>query len=479
MHWGTEHAGTSEEQVSQMSELRAEPRQPRQALAGVRPRSPAEALEPTRAPQRPRGAKIRRDRPRLNRAVKWLSGLLTLMLVGLLGAGGVGAYLYHQMDAAGPLDVTRSVAVPKGEGRIEIAARLEREGIIKDRYAFVVGHIYQSWGNKKNFELKAGEYEIKRQASLRQVMETLVEGRSVQFKLTIPEGLTSQQIVERLKADPNLTGEIASVPKEGALMPDTYRFAKGMSRQEILDWMMAEQKKLVAEAWKTRQQGLPYQTVEQALVMASIVEKETGRDDERDRVAAVFVNRLRKNMRLQSDPTIIYGIVGGQGPLGRPITRSDIDTRTPYNTYQIDGLPPGPICNPGRNAIKATLSPAKTNDLYFVADGTGGHTFSQNLKDHNTAVATWRKVEREARARQDAANETRAVSRGMVGTEEVPEQAPAAVEATPAAPAAAAAAAAAAAMVGKSTLKSVVKKGKTAAPATQAKSVPAPPPAKK
>lgn len=442
-----------------MSEPRADQRSPRQALAGVRPRSPAEALEPTRAPQRPRGAKIRRDRPRLNRAVKWLSGLLTLMLLALAGAGGVAAYLFHQLDAVGPLDVTRAVAIPKGEGRIDIAARLEREGIINDRYSFVVGHIYQSWGNKKNFELKAGEYEIKRQSSLRQVMDTLVEGRSVQFKLTIPEGLTSQQIIERLKADPNLTGDIANVPKEGSLMPDTYRFAKGMSRQEIIDWMTSEQKKLVAEAWKTRQQGLPFQTVEQALVMASIVEKETGRDDERDRVAAVFVNRLRKNMRLQSDPTIIYGIVGGQGSLGRSITRSDIDTKTAYNTYQIDGLPPTPICNPGRNAIKAALNPAKTNDIFFVADGSGGHTFTQNLKDHNSAVANWRKFEREAKARQEAAGATRAVSRGLVGVEEP--EVPATSEAPVAGTAAAAAAAAAAAVA--------VKKGKagSAAPATQ------------
>lgn len=452
-----------------MSEQRAEPRQPRQALAGVRPRSPAEALEPTRAPQRPRGAKIRRDRPRLNRAVKWLSGLLTLLLIGVIGAGGVAAYLFHQMDAAGPLDVTRAVAIPKGEGRIEIAARLEREGIINDRYAFVVGHIYQSWGNKKNFELKAGEYEIKRQASLRQVMETLVEGKSVQFKLTIPEGLTSQQIIERLRANPELTGEIASVPKEGALMPDTYRFAKGMSRREIVDWMMAEQRKLLAEAWKTRQQGLPFQTMEQALVMASIVEKETGREDERDRVAAVFVNRLRKSMRLQSDPTIIYGIVGGQGSLGRPITRSDIDTKTAYNTYQIDGLPPGPICNPGRNAIKATLNPAKTNDLYFVADGTGGHTFSQNLKDHNAAVANWRKIEKEAKARQEAAGATRAVSRGLVGTEEAADTPPAESAAPSSAAAAAAAAGAAAAAA------AAAKKAKSPPP-VQAKSIPAPPP---
>jgi UPF0755 protein len=450
-----------------MSERRAEAPQPRMALSGVRPRSPAEALEPTRAPQRPRGARIRRERPRLNRAVKWLSGVLTLMLIALIASGGIAAYLMHQMDAPGPLDVTRSVAIPKGEGRIEIAARLEREGIINDRYAFVVGHIYHSWGNKKTFELKAGEYEIKRQSSLRQVMDTLVEGKSVQFKLTIPEGLTSQQIVERLKADPNLAGEITSVPKEGALMPDTYRFAKGMSRQEILDWMMAEQRKLLAEAWRNRQPGLPYQTMEQALVMASIVEKETGRDDERDRVAAVFVNRLRKGMRLQSDPTIIYGIVAGQGSLGRPITRSDIDTKTAYNTYQIDGLPPGPICNPGRSAIKATLNPAKTNDLFFVADGTGGHTFTQNLKDHNAAVANWRKIEKEARAKQEASGANRA-SRGLVGGEEpAPDSAEGASPAS-AAPAAAAGAAAAAAAA------AAAKKSKAA---TQAKTIPAPAPA--
>lgn len=390
-----------------MSDRRVEP-QPRPSAVGVRPRSPAEALEPTRAPPRPRGAKIRRERPRLNRAVKRLSALLTSLLVALLAFGAGAAYFVGQIDQPGPLDVTRTVAIPRGEGRIDIAARLEREGVINDRYAFIIGHIYHSWGSKKNFELKAGEYEIKRNASLRQVMDTLVEGKSVQFNVTVPEGLTSQQIVERLKADPNLTGEIGAIPAEGTLMPQTYRFAKGMTRQEIVDWMLSGQKKALAEAWKGRQQGLPYQTMEQALVMASIVEKETGREDERLRVAAVFVNRLRKNMRLQSDPTIIYGIVGGQGSLGRPITRADIDTRTAHNTYQIDGLPPTPICNPGLAAIRATLNPAKTSDLYFVADGKGGHVFTTNLKDHNEAVANWRKFEREQKAQASAAAQQQA-----------------------------------------------------------------------
>jgi UPF0755 protein len=398
-----------------MSDRRAEAQQSRSQRGDVRPRSPAEALEPMRAPSRPRGAKIRRERPRLNRTVKWMSGLLTSVLMLLAVSGAAAAYLYHQLDAPGPLDVTRSIAIPRGEGRIEIAARLEREGVINNRYAFILGHIYHSWGNKKNFDLKAGEYEIKRTASLRQVMDTLVEGKSVQFNLTIPEGLTSQQIIERLKADPNLVGDLGGVPPEGTLRPQTYRFAKGMSRQEILDWMLAEQKKVLAEAWKARQPGLPFQTMEQALVMSSIVEKETGREDERTRVAAVFVNRLRKGMRLQSDPTIVYGIAGGQGSLGRPISRADIDGKTAYNTYQIDGLPPTPICNPGLAAIKATLNPAKTSDLFFVVEGgTGRHVFTQNLKDHNAAVASLRRYEREAKARPEAGSvqnqPTRAVS---------------------------------------------------------------------
>lgn len=328
--------------------------------------------------------------------------------------GTFAALLSHQFDSPGPLDVTRTFAVPKGEGRIATAARLEREGMIASRWAFVAGHILQGYfTSKKNFELKAGEYEIKKGASMRQILEVLAEGKSVLAKITIPEGLTSQQVVERIMADPNLTGELTQIPAEGSLMPDTYRYSKGMARQELIERMQAEQQKFVAGIWERRAKDLPVQTVEQAIVLASIVEKETGRADERERVAAVFVNRLRKGMRLQSDPTIIYGIVGGQGALGRPITRTDIDTPTSYNTYTISGLPPGPICNPGRSALEATLNPAKTTDLYFVADGTGGHTFSDTLKEHNAAVQTWRKVEREMRAKQPEplGQQTRAVSR--------------------------------------------------------------------
>ncbi len=235
------------------------------------------------------------------------------------------------------------------------------------------------------------------------MLETLAQGKAVLYRLTIPEGLTSQQVVARLRADENLSGDVTDVPPEGSLLPDTYRFSRGMARSDILERMQADQRRFVAAIWDKRQPGLPIQSIEQALILASIVEKETGRADERERVAAVFVNRLRRKMRLQSDPTIVYGIAGGQGTLGRPITRADIDTRTPYNTYQIDGLPPTPIANPGRATIQATLNPAKTQDLYFVADGNGGHTFTTTLKEHNEAVQVWRKVERDIRARQAAA----------------------------------------------------------------------------
>lgn len=378
---------------------------------GTRPRSPAEILEPARAPANPRGRRPRRESRKVKGFVRFVSGVMTTLLLALGLLGGVGVLLYRQFEQPGPLEVSRTIAIPKGDGRIEIAERLEREGIISSRWVFMLNHLMRSrFGAQKAGELKAGDYEFKKNASMSQVLDTLIEGRSILQKLTIPEGLTSQQIVERLKADENLTGEIAEIPDEGTLLPDTYRFSKGMSRQELIDRMRDEQQRVLATAWEKRQPDLPLASPADALILASIVERETGRADERERVAAVFVNRMRKKMRLQSDPTIIYGLVGGAGSLGRGITRAEIDQKTPYNTYQIDGLPPTPICNPGRPAIEATLNPAKTKDLYFVADGTGGHDFSESLKEHNAAVANWRKIEREAK-KDDAANGTRAASR--------------------------------------------------------------------
>jgi UPF0755 protein len=337
-----------------------------------------------------------------------MDGLLSFVLLLLLAGATVAVLLRMHFDQPGPLAHATVAVIPKGEGVYEIASRLEREGVVSDRRLFMaqylVERLYSNVLEERPIQLKAGEYEIRKQASLRQVLETLNEGKAVLYKITIPEGLTSAQVVERLKTEPNLEGELTEIPAEGTLLPDTYKFSRGMARQELVDRMRSEHQRFVAAMWEKRQRGLPLQTPEQAVVLASIVEKETGRADERDRVAAVFVNRLKAKMRLQSDPTIVYGLVTGQGSLGRPITRADIDNRNLYNTYQIDGLPPTPICNPGRSAIESTLNPAKTQDLYFVADGTGGHTFSASLKEHNSAVQVWRKAEREMRAKQAEAN---------------------------------------------------------------------------
>lgn len=368
-------------------------------------RSPAERLEPGRAPSRPRGLEAREPSRFLSGLVRVASGLLTLTLVTMLATGATGVILYNQYERPGPLDATRTVVIPKGEGRIAIAERLEKEGVIANRWTFVAGHLFESaFGVRKSLEMKAGEYDIKEHASMRQVMETLAEGKSILYKVTLPEGLTSQQMVERIKAEPNLSGEITTVPAEGTMLPDTYRFSKGMARQELVERMQIEMEKALAALWEKRQGDLPLRTPEEAVTFASIVERETGRPEERDRVAAVFHNRLKKGMRLQSDPTIIYGIAAGQGALGRSITKADIDTKTPYNTYQVNGLPPGPICNPGRAALEAALNPAKTTDLYFVADGSGGHAFSETLKDHNSAVQKWRETEKQVSKTKAAAS---------------------------------------------------------------------------
>ena len=368
------------------------------------PRSPAEVLEPTRAPRAPRRVRIQREPGPVSGLLRFCNGVLSFAFLALIIAGVVALTLRANFEQPGPLAHATVAVIPKGEGVYEIASRLERDGIVADRRLFMANYLserlYSSAAEGKAIQLKAGEFEIRRFASLRQVLDTLIEGKTILYRITIPEGLTSAQIVERVRAEPNLQGEVQNLPPEGTLLPDTYKFSRGMARQELIDRMRSEQQRFLATLWEKRQKDLPLQTAEQAIVLASIVEKETGRADERDKVAGVFVNRLKARMRLQSDPTIVYGIAAGQGTLGRSITRADIDTKTPYNTYQIDGLPPTPICNPGRPALEATLNPAKTSDLFFVADGTGGHTFSPTLKDHNSAVQVWRRFEKEMKAKQ-------------------------------------------------------------------------------
>lgn len=364
----------------------------------VRPRSPAETLEPERAPEPPE----QRKRKRGHFLLVLMNGAMSLLVIGLVALGGLFYFAKLQFDKLGPLDHATVFAVPKGEGVNSIAARLEREGVITDRRVFVASVIYF----KAQDKLKAGEYEFRKQASMRDVLDKLVQGDAVLHKVTIPEGFTSHQVVARLNEAQDLEGEIESVPPEGSLLPETYKFSRGATRQGIIDRMQAAQRKFLDRLWPKRRQDLPFETRQEALTLASIVEKETSRADERARVAGVFVNRLRKGMPLQSDPTVIYGLTEGEGSLGRPILQSELDKETPYNTYKVRGLPPAPIANPGRSSIEAVLNPASTKDMYFVADGTGGHAFATTLAQHNENVAQWREIARQRRAEAEAARKS-------------------------------------------------------------------------
>jgi UPF0755 protein len=369
---------------------------------GTLARSPSERLEPTRPP-RPRRTQHRRQPRRASPLLRSVNGLLTFILVVMILAGAAAYVFDSQLDAPGPLQQAKTIAIPKNEGTYEIAARLEREGMVTDRLLFVVGYRWMQLTalleGTKRVPLKAGDYAVRQNASVRQLIELLSEGKTLTYRVKIPEGLTSYQIVERLKADPNLSGDIAAVPPEGVLLPETFIVERGAPRQAVVDRMQAEAHKLMEKVWALRKKDLPIKSAEEAVVLASIVEKETGRSGERDRVAAVFLNRLRQNMRLQSDPTILYGMTGGKTVWSRPIQKNEITQKTAHNTYQIDGLPPTPICNPGRAALEAVLNPAATKDLYFVADGAGGHVFAETLKDHNANVQKWRAAEKELKAK--------------------------------------------------------------------------------
>ena len=352
----------------------------------ITPRSARVALEPDRMPL----PKKRSKRAR-NPIVIVGNLLLTLLFLVTIGAG-VGFVIGKQrFEAPGPLAADKTVNIPKGGVR-DVAELLEREGVIDQPYVFMAGALLY----KAREDLKYGEYQFTKNASLRDVVNTIIDGKVVQHAFTIAEGLTSDQIVQRLLDNDVLTGNIRDIPREGTLLPETYRFTRGMTREQMIQRMQAQQRKLVQEIWDRRMPDLPIRSVEQFVTLASIIEKETGKPEERTRVAAVFVNRLKQKMKLQSDPTIIYGLVGGKGTLGRGILRSEIEQPTPYNTYVIDGLPPGPIANPGRASLEAAANPARTKELFFVADGSGGHAFSDTYEQHQKHVARLRALEQQA-----------------------------------------------------------------------------------
>ena len=355
------------------------------APARLSPRSPSEALKPTAAPPPPQRPS-RRERGGL---LSTISGVLTLLVVVALGVIMAVVVLDRRASEPGPLAGDKVVLVPARSGVSEIAAVLAREGVIAEPWAF---ELAARLGRKGG--LKAGEYLFKAGISIDDALDVLVQGRQVQHAVTLPEGLTSEQIVARLYENEVLSGEVNETPREGALLPDTYKFERGATRQQIVNLMQAKQREVLAQIWARRSPEVPVRSPGDLVTLASIVEKETGRADERPRVAGVFVNRLKSRMKLQSDPTIVYGLVGGKGTLGRGILRSEIERATPYNTYAIEGLPPGPIANPGRAAMEAVANPSRTKDLYFVADGTGGHSFAETYEQHIRNVGRWRQIER-------------------------------------------------------------------------------------
>lgn len=371
------------------------------------------------------------------------SNALTLFIVALLAVGGVILWGQKQYVTPGPLTEAICFKVEKGASLSAVSAGLETKGAISDARIFRIGTEYSGLSK----QLKFGSYLIEAGSSMEQVAFRLTAGGQstcgqdvnlrigvagaevvlrdydtatggmkevakfdpsaevpqaykdavddpdLRFRVTLAEGVTSWNIVAALKAADFLAGEVKEVPPEGSLAPDSYEVVKGDDRAELLGRMAASQAAILAEAWAGRAEGLPYKTPEEAMVMASIIEKETGVATERGHVASVFLNRLAQGMKLQTDPTVIYGVTKGQGVLGRGLRQSELKRETPWNTYVIEGLPETPICNPGREAIMAALHPEATEDLYFVADGTGGHAFAATLEAHNKNVAKWRALE--------------------------------------------------------------------------------------
>ncbi len=317
---------------------------------------------------------------------------LVLVLAGMALVAGYAGYRYvlEEFASPGPLSQPVTVVIPQGAGLTAIAERLTEAGVVDDPLIFEAGVRLA----ERARALQAGEYLFPAGISPRAAMDVLTDGTVVTRKVTVAEGLTTRRILEIVRGAEGLTGAVTLSPGEGELLPETYHVALNDSRDAVIRRMMEAMSETLAALWPARAEGLPIETPEQAVILASIVEKETGVPEERAHVAGVFINRLRRGMRLQSDPTVIYGLESS-GTLGRGLTRRDLETDTPYNTYVIRGLPPGPICNPGRDALAAVLNPLETNDLYFVADGTGGHAFAPTLAEHNRNVAHWRRIQRE------------------------------------------------------------------------------------
>jgi UPF0755 protein len=363
----------------------------------ITPRSPRAALEPEHVP-----VPTRRSKRARNPLVIVGNAIFTLLILGAVAGGAAFAVGKQRFESPGPLAEDKMVNIPPRLAKGDMYELLWSEGIIDEHQAIFLGGVValRAWT-----ELKSGEYLFPKHASVRDVVETMVDGKVVQHQVTLPEGLTSEQIVARLLDSDILGGNIKDVPREGTLLPESYRFARGTPREQVIARMQQAQRRLVQETWERRISDLPLKTPEQLVILASIIEKETSKPEERTRVAAVFVNRLKQKKRLESDPTIVYGLAGGRGTLGHPITKSEKEQPTPYNTYMIDGLPPGPIANPGKASIEAAANPARTKEMFFVADGTGGHVFAETYDQHLKNVARLRVIEQEDKSLQPIATD--------------------------------------------------------------------------
>lgn len=320
---------------------------------------------------------------------RWVLFFIALLVTVV----GGGLFLSRSMlEAQGPLEKTKNVLIPRGAGPSTMARVLQEQGVISHPRLFRIALMVDPTPKP----IKAGEYEVPPHISMARLVELLQSGKLVQRRLTIPEGTTTSEIIDLVRKTDALTGEVTVDAKEGDLLPETYFYSRDDTRDSVLLRMKEAMEKTLDEAWRKRAPGLPYASKRDALIMASIIEKETSVSAERTRVAAVYVNRLRIRMRLESDPTTIYGVTGGKGMQGRELTRADLQSSSPYNTYVVAGLPPGPICNPGRASILAAVAPApRERVLYFVADGQGGHSFANNVYEHNRNVARWRDIQRQ------------------------------------------------------------------------------------
>lgn len=319
---------------------------------------------------------------------RWVLFFVALFATLMGGALFLGHTL---LNAPGPLDKTKNVVIPRGAGPLTMAKVLQEEGVIAHARLFRIALMIDPAPKP----IKAGEYEVPAHTTMRALVDLLQSGKVVQRRLTVPEGVTTAEVIELVRKTEALTGEITLDLKEGDLLPETYFYSRDDTRDGLLLRMKEAMEKTLDEAWRKRAPGLPLANRREALVLASIIEKETAVQAERAKVAAVFINRLRRRMKLESDPTTIYGLTAGKTPLNRELTRADLQSTSPYNTYFVTSLPPGPICNPGRASIVAATNPARDRSLYFVADGQGGHAFAMTLLEHNRNVARWREIQRE------------------------------------------------------------------------------------